>query len=199
MAVPNFSRSALNGRNNMKFIRPDIIDDLWGRSMYSPDIPDLSMYDNHLVFIFDGLKQEINPTHNLMFLRDSKFLGKAYTVRKEFIMKQQGYPIVQVKKQANQKRSVMGEVYAVSTNILMRLDALYDNTNRTLRCKEYVELTEQNSPTKTPQHPIVQAYMYIADDHYWDKAAATWMPGNAAFRQDGWFWEFKDVRGVMAH
>lgn len=197
MSAPNFNRSSLN--SNMKFIRPDVIDTLWTRSLFTPDVQDLSMFENHLVFIFDGLKQSLNAHQNLIFLRDAKYLGKAFTKRKDFIMKQQGFPIVQVKKQANMKRAIAGEVYAVSTNILMRLDALYDNQNRSVRHEEFVELADQFSPTKMPQHPIVQAYMYIAEDHYWDKMAATWMPSQSSFKNDGWFWEFVDKKASHVH
>jgi gamma-glutamylcyclotransferase (GGCT)/AIG2-like uncharacterized protein YtfP len=146
----------------------NIIEELKARKSYTPDLINLKKYDNHLIFIYCDLKHGLR---NDKILKDAKCLGGGKTQSQNFNLKETTYPIAFTCDLPNtyHKGHIKGEVYAVDTNTIMKLDVFKNNGVHHNRIKKQILLSDQSYNTHTKIcRPYAMCYMYIANDEYWN-------------------------------
>lgn len=114
------------------------------RGEHTPDLAELLKYNLHLVFVYCNLKRGF-PNHEF-YMHNATYLGEAHTFENTFRLKETvSFPIIFTAKgdPKPQDRSVLGEVYAMTTHQLMRLDALMGNCSVFEREQRYIVLDEQ--------------------------------------------------------
>lgn len=127
----------------------------------SPDALDLNCYKYHLLFSYGLDKQGKSESKHL---KNSKFLCRGITVQSEFTLLQsknlehnasvvafQGWP------KTLTKARIHGEVYLVSTSVLLDLDFLRDNTAWTHRKK--IKVFTANPYT----NHVLHCWTYLGD------------------------------------
>jgi hypothetical protein len=166
------------------------------RSIYSPDLKEeLEPYENHLVFIWDNHKLSF-PNERL--LSTTKFLGEAWTVENNFVMRiSPTLPIIyQVNPSDKEKGKVMearvwGEVYALKTHEMLRLDANMDNTGSFIRRQRYVALVDQPFPGGNTERKVtVSAWIYLATPFFRNEVSDSLRIGSQTRKDGKLYWEW---------
>ncbi len=150
--------------------RDHILDELYQRKFLTPDYKDLEKYHQHLVFVDGMLKEGIGK--NTFFLNEATYLGSAYTVETNYIMKRMAaFPITfqYNKKQPNPCKGVWGDLYAVDTDTMVVLDNLFANHVMYEREKKFIVCNEQFVDFKQGKKcATVEAWYYLGIEEYWE-------------------------------
>jgi len=100
-----------------------LIKDMLLGSEATPDVPDLSQYNSHYVFVYGTLKRG-HTANDLM--REGIHLGKAWTKLKCFLMVNQGVPAV-LFTTSDKRKAIGGDIYQVDIPTLKKLDVYESN------------------------------------------------------------------------
>ncbi len=143
-------------------------EDIASNTPDTPDKPELQLFDDHYVFIYDARKWGYNLGHTLesqqlcsTFVRtyDRDFeMYKACNVRGPQAVAMKG-----LSKTQPGLAHISGELYLVKTEMIYRLDSLYMNGTAYDRKKVKVYLPTEKDEKKK----ILEAWMYIGNDDYW--------------------------------
>jgi len=133
------------------------------------DIPELLRYDLHYVFVYGTLKYGGNR-HIILQGRGAKFQGIATTVDSnyEMVNTQLGFPVVFTgsgNKGAYGK--VKGELYAVTPETIMALDAAEANGHLFYRTESEVTVIRSNRIGRE----TLPCFMYLGTKSFWGQNA----------------------------
>jgi gamma-glutamylaminecyclotransferase len=111
---------------------PGQVMDAWGKkiermlnlsSISTFDVPELSKFNEHFVFVYGTLKK--NGGNNYL-LKDNKYVGRAWTRLKCFVMMDGSAPAV-LTDTTDEKKAIQGEIYSVPVSKLKDLDRFESN------------------------------------------------------------------------
>lgn len=137
------------------------------RGELTPDFFHIRKFNRVLVFVYDELMKNGNLSDAI---KEGEFLGKSKTHSENFVLKTFGddFPVIFTENAGSfDAGCIKGEVYAVSPETLLRLDYVKGNNSLCKRVQKPVCLIEQESPLKSKQEIVVQAYLYLGDPEYY--------------------------------
>jgi gamma-glutamylcyclotransferase (GGCT)/AIG2-like uncharacterized protein YtfP len=173
--------------------------ELLARKTFTPDLKLLEQNANHIVFIWDSFKLKFP---NEKTLQDCVFLGQAWTVENNYVMRV--CPTMPMLFQAQPSRAknlnaarVWGEAYAMKVHDIIKLDAMMDNMGSFKRRTRYIALEDQESATKDKHYsPTVQAWIYLATPEFQAMMEDSLRTGTQV-KHDNipyWEWRHSDMR-----
>lgn len=153
------------GRDVPGYIRTQ----LQARQKVTPDMGQIRAQGNQLVFVYGTLKQGF---HNHQVLnRDAQYLGKARTLRDDWLMYDTGgFPVVMRSSPIAKGNFIYGEVYSVTPDNMIRLDGLESNGSMYQREKVKFKLLDQEMESEVVKGKVTavrEAWMYVGMDDYW--------------------------------
>lgn len=137
------------------------------RQERTPDRSELIQQKNILVFVYGTLK-EGGVNHGYL-TEDSnlRYLGQAKTAINKFCMyNATHFPIVVDDASLVDATSILGEIYAVSPDTIMKMDMLEGVPMLYRRIRTHFTLVDQKYKAKGSilRSPVVPAYMYVMSD-----------------------------------
>lgn len=133
---------------------------------HTPDYPVLNTKKEHFVFVYGTLKAgKVN--HDLINKASVKFIGKAFTVSKLYVMYEKAFPVVfkisEEKKSFFQTAHISGEIYKVPTELMPTLDMLESNGVMYQRRREnFILKNNQNDK----DNRLIKAWIYLGVPTY---------------------------------
>lgn len=151
------------GKDTPSFVRKE----LTKRMTRTPDMNDLILEGNQLVFVYGTLKQGFH-NHGVID-RHADYLGKGRTLHDGYQMYDTGgFPVVMASGSARGDY-VYGEVYSVEPQNMIGLDRLEANGAMYERLKVKFKLLDQNEDNNGfTTNLIREAWMYVGMDQYWE-------------------------------
>ena len=177
------------GHDNPMFVSKQLA----RRKEISPDLRELRMTNEHLVFVYGTL---MKGHHNHYLVEKSKYLGRARTFRDEYVMyTARAFPVTaEVGKEAGEY--VFGECYAVNNDTMMNLDHLENNGSMYTRKEIRVKLMDQHVDQNIRTSKLEKAWCYLGssleDNGYWDFKNMAKMPldtSTGSYLDAGYRWE----------
>ncbi len=177
-----------------------LFEELHRRKAMTPDLVDLDGLEEHLVFL-DGDYKRGFPLHN-EYINGAKYLGSARTLDSHYqlmMTPSQTLPILlsgaHLKTDAMKNyHSCKGEVWALTTQQLIRLDSVHDNMRLFHREQHYCILEDQESPFKVDpasgkKPPLArQCHMYIGIPHIWENCMLHF--ATKSYTSTRYFWDW---------
>lgn len=166
-----------------------IATDLKQRSVYTPDIKFIDQFENHLVFIDGFLRSDCGKQGN--FLHGAKYLGKACTTASDYEMKMTpDYPVTFYRRSSIQSKKVLGELYAVSPEVLRNLDVIFGNTIMWCRERQYITCEEQHIPFKNGVRRVtIEAWYYLGLETAFDNVRLNYADMRLHGQHMAWEWD----------
>lgn len=170
--------------------------ELKSRMLHSPDVKSLSEHEEHIVFVYDGFKSNLND-HQYYF-KNAKFLGKAITLKDTYHLKRTAnYPLLfdydEDDSYLRGRKKVIGEAYAVNLEEMLKLDALYANNIIFDRQRLIVKLEDQLMPLKNSyMRPTVDAWAYFGHEEHWAGHTLTYASMKIDHGVSTWIWDPKE-------
>lgn len=150
----------------------ETVDELQMRQFFTPDFHDLCAKKNHIVMVYDNTKFG-GPKHG--YVSASKFLGRAITLDTSIMARKVNGDCyawrVPSRKHLQMDKiscSIAGQAYAMSVEDLVALDVYMFDKKHMCRESLFIELLDQNAPTKKIVPVTIAAWIYFLkeEDRY---------------------------------
>ena len=167
------------------------------RRTLTPDFHELTQYDGHIVFIYDNLMSKFKS--NGYFLKNAKFLGNALTLSSSFLLKKaDNTPVAFENKNSTARLKIMGEIYYIDLETLLKLDIIHSNTLMKKRRKEIVVAIDQMSPYKNGMiRPSPEVFMYVGIEEAWENRAMS--HASQTFHNGQTVWKWRQDHNYNVH
>ena len=152
---------------------------LASRNTFTPDFPKLRLQNHILVFNYFKPFKIGGRFQPLLRPTESAYLGKAYTIMDNYVVKEaQNDSDIRVCFKNDKvppanfsplfRSHVKGELYALSPEALLNMDRIMKNNHHFYREEKYVVPTEQASVFKDDGGTTVRAFMYFGVEEFWE-------------------------------
>lgn len=158
------------------------------RNETTPDWLDIKLLDNIPVFVYGTL---MTGESRSGFLKDSIFLGEAYTATQGYVMEKapQGFPVVFSVGVENPKSArIYGEVYLVKPGVILNLDMIEANGFLYQRRKKFVYLLEQEIKPGIKLKPSLKCWLYHGLSEAWEDQPSYPMKTSKVNDKEAYMW-----------
>lgn len=142
----------------------DLVESLAETSKHTHDVPIISQYLNHYVFVYGTLKQSERRGDLLKLTRDAQLCGTAVTEKKVYDMVlapvdnfSDAFPVLLEGTSQQRQTAVRGELWLVPTQTLIRLDRIEANGSMFER---------QEIPVHCGKNKVM-AWCYLGCNDFW--------------------------------
>ena len=176
-----------------------ILERLASRQEYTPDFPRLRLQDHVLVFNYFKEFKLGRELINLLYPKESAYLGKAYTAMDNYVMKElqsNSETRVLFKNDVVSptnfsplfKSHVKGELYALTPEALLNMDRVIGNNHRFYREEKFVVPKEQSPVFKHQVRTTVKVYMYFGVEKFWENYPMIKSHNSKDTELNKWMW-----------
>ena len=146
------------------------------KNQHTDDLPYLSQFNGHLVFVYGTFKTSF-PRHAMLQQSNAKFVAAACTHEKFLMLANQGYdrfPILfrGMSERVKNQGSVLGQLFTVDTKTLSMLDGMEGNPQIFRRTTVPVQIMSKPRDNKFQLFEVLPVWMYLGNKVYWGNAFA---------------------------
>lgn len=143
----------------------DPLDRALDTESFTKDMPDLSLWEDHYLFVYGTLKRN-KSNHRVLDNKNCRYLADCYTADPHFVLKETrgGIPVALGLWGTNDKsaKRIKGELYLVKTSEIRKLDVFEQNGVIYKRLKMRLAI-----PRPKGTDELATGWMYLGLKHAW--------------------------------